>query len=229
MIHFKSAISAIVLTSFLVACQPAAKQDIAVEAAKETPLAAEVQKTAATPQATPDSTVETLVWEDLMPDGEDQILEALYTKFYQDQEKQFLNQTSLLEAAKSSDNAQTDVINLIGEGSALDTMEQIGTYNVVTDLDGLTVRLPGYVVPLDFNASSEYNEFLLVPYFGACLHTPPPPPNQIVYVKTAKAAKIADINEPVWIEGVMKTGKFGSELGNSAYEVNLTKLEPYEY
>lgn len=226
MINFKSAIPAIVLASLLAACQPAAKQS---ETVKDTSSATAVEKTVATPQDAPVTEVETLVWEDLMPDGEDQILEALYTKFYQEQEKQFQNQTSLLEASKASDNAQTDVINLIDEGSALDTMEQIGTYNVVTDLDGLTIRLPGYVVPLDFNASSEYNEFLLVPYFGACLHTPPPPPNQIVYVKTAKAAKIADINEPVWIEGVMKTGKFGSELGNSAYEVNLTKLEPYEY
>ena len=229
MINFKSAIPSIVLAGLLVACQPAATQ---TETAKATPSATKAQETITKVQETATTskpTVETLVWEDLMPEGEDQILEKLYTEFYQEQEKQFRNQTTLLQASKASDNAEADVINLIGEGSELDTMEQIGTYNVVADLDGLTVRLPGYVVPLDFNASSEYNEFLLVPYFGACLHTPPPPPNQIVYVKTAKAAKIIDINEPVWIEGVMKTGQFGSELGNSAYEVNLTKLEPYEY
>jgi hypothetical protein len=108
-------------------------------------------------------------------------------------------------------------------------MEQIGTYNVVDDLDGKSIRLPGYVVPLDFNAESEYQEFLLVPYFGACLHTPPPPPNQIVFVKSEEATKITDIYEPVWVEGVMKTGKFGSDLGNSAYELSLSKLEPYVY
>ena len=85
------------------------------------------------------------------------------------------------------------------------------------------------MVPFDFSASSEHDEFLLVPYFGACLHTPPPPPNQIIYVKSSSAVKIVDINEPVWLEGVMSTGKFTSDLGNSAYEVNLSKLEPYEY
>ncbi|MEP1230720.1 MAG: DUF3299 domain-containing protein [Litorimonas sp.] len=160
-----------------------------------------------------------------MPEGEDQRLEELYAEFFEKQEKQYREQLTLSQAAK----VDADIVSLIDEGSAQDTMEQIGTYNVVENLNGAKVRLPGYVVPLDFNASSEYDEFLLVPYFGACLHTPPPPPNQIVYVKSAKAAKIANITEPVWIEGVMKTGQFGSDLGSSAYELTLSKLEPYEY
>jgi hypothetical protein len=108
-------------------------------------------------------------------------------------------------------------------------MDQIGTFNVVEELDGLNIRLPGYVVPLDFSADGVYREFLLVPYFGACLHTPPPPPNQIVYVKASPAAKVGSIYEPVWVEGIMKTGKFTSETGNSAYELTLSNIEAYEY
>lgn len=168
---------------------------------------------------------EILVWEDLMPEGEDKVLAELYTEFYEEQEKQFREQMTLAEAAK----ADSDLVSMIDEGSAQDTMDQIGTYNVVEGLNGSSIRLPGYVVPLDFNAASEYDEFLLVPYFGACLHTPPPPPNQIVFIKSNPAIKIANINEPVWVEGIMKTGKFGSDLGNSAYELTLSKLEAYEY
>ena len=97
------------------------------------------------------------------------------------------------------------------------------------ELDGKRIRVPGYVVPFDFNADAEHTEFLLVPYFGACLHTPPPPPNQIIFVKAAVAAKIENIYEPVWLEGTLKTGEFLNDLGNSAYELNLSKLEPYEY
>ena len=108
-------------------------------------------------------------------------------------------------------------------------MEQIGTYNVVEDLNGEKIRIPGYVVPLDFSAKSEHTEFLLVPYFGACLHTPPPPPNQIVFVTASPAVKIENIYEPIWLEGTMRTGQFNSELGNSAYEVSLSKAETYEY
>ena len=167
---------------------------------------------------------EEIVWDDLMPDGELERLEALYTDFYDDLETRLKSQNTLSEVAKDQ-----DVASLIAEGSANDSMEQIGTYNVVEDLDGAKVRLPGYVVPFDFSADAEHSEFLLVPYFGACLHTPPPPPNQMLFVKANPPAVIKDIYEPVWLEGTISTGKFESDLGNSAYELTLAKLETYEY
>ena len=163
-----------------------------------------------------------IIWEDLMPEGEDEILENLYMEFYEDFDRKMMqNSTSLSGAA--------DVPAMVAEGSANDTMEQIGTYNVVADLNGERVRVPGYVVPFDFNADAEHTEFLLVPYFGACLHTPPPPPNQIIFVTSKSAVKIENIEEPVWLEGTLTTGEFQSDLGNSAYELELSKLEPYEY
>lgn len=183
------------------------------------------EKTSETAKDTAQGAAQVLEWDDLMPAGEDKLLAELYTEFYEEQERNFREQMTLSQAAKAED----DIMSLIGEGSAQDTMDQIGTYNVVEGLNGAKIRMPGYVVPLDFNADSEYDEFLLVPYFGACLHTPPPPPNQIVFVRSSPATKVADIYEPVWVEGIMKTGEFGSELGNSAYELTLVKLEPYEY
>ncbi len=167
-----------------------------------------------------------LVWDDLMPVGEDALLAELYSEFYTEMETRMRQQITLSDAAREENTAVTD---LISEGSTQDTMEQIGTYNVVDSLNGEKIRIPGYIVPLDFNAKSEHGEFLLVPYFGACLHTPPPPPNQIIFVTAIPAAKISNIYDPVWLEGTMKTGKFSSELGNSAYELSLSKLEPYEY
>jgi len=167
-----------------------------------------------------------ITWEDLMPEGEDELLETLYVEFYQNLETKMLQNSTTLAAAARQQG--TDVSS-IAEGSADDTMEQIGTFNVVKDLDGKHIRVPGYVVPFDFSADAEHKEFLLVPYFGACLHTPPPPPNQIILVKAETAAKITNIEDPVWLEGTLKTGEFLSDLGNSAYELNLSKLEPYEY
>ena len=208
MIFFKSTLPCLALALILGACQPSSET-----------------KTKAENEQAVSVDVETLAWEDLMPEGEDKLLAELYTEFYEEQERQFRDQLTLSQAAKED----IDLMSMIGEGSADDTMEQIGTYNVVEDLDGATVRLPGYVVPLDFNAEFKYDQFLLVPYFGACLHTPPPPPNQIVFVNSDPATKIADIYEPVWVQGVMKTGEFGSDLGNTAYELTLDKLEPYVY
>jgi len=167
-----------------------------------------------------------LVWDDLMPVGEDAVLAELYSEFYENVEDRIRKQMALSDPNIDENSYVGDIIS---EGSAQDTMEQIGTFNVVDSLNGEKIRIPGYIVPLDFDAKSEHEEFLLVPYFGACLHTPPPPPNQIVYVKANPAAKIPNINEPVWLEGTMKTGKFTSDLGNSAYELDLSKLEAYEY
>ncbi len=61
---------------------------------------------------------------------------------------------------------------------------QAQDFNVNKSLDGATVRLPGFIVPLEGVKSGDVSEFLLVPYFGSCIHVPPPPPNQIVYVHT---------------------------------------------
>jgi len=225
----KTTMTSLCLALCLSACQPATQQNQTISVSSETAEKVTEKSTGNLTEnevASSTSTeAETLIWEDLMPKGEDRLLAELYANFYENQEKQFRKQLTLSQAAKAEGN----LVSLIGEGSAQDTMEQIGTYNVVEDLSGAKIRLPGYVVPLDFNASSEYDEFLLVPYFGACLHTPPPPPNQIVFIKSTPATKIANINEPVWVEGNIKTGKFGSDLGNSAYELTLTKLEPYEY
>jgi len=167
-----------------------------------------------------------ITWEDLMPEGEDELLEALYVEFYEDFERKMAQNSTTLAEAASQD---IGVSAMIEEGSDADTMEQIGTFNVVKDLDGKRIRVPGYVVPFDFNANAEYKEFLVVPYFGACLHTPPPPPNQIILVKSDTAAKIDNIYEPFWLEGTLKTGEFLNDLGNSAYELKLSKIEPYEY
>lgn len=172
-----------------------------------------------------------LKWDDLMPIGEDEVLAQLYETYYQDLRRDMVSRSQRLQDVNSNreGKAGVDVSALISEGAVNDTMDQIGTFNVVEELNGLSVRIPGYVVPLDFNSDGVYSEFLLVPYFGACLHTPPPPPNQIVYVKANPSAKIASIYEPVWIEGIMKTGQFESDTEDSAYELSLSNIEAYDY
>jgi len=171
-----------------------------------------------------------LLWEDLMPPGEEALLADMYTKYYEELEARIMaGQQTLSEAAKAQVDSGNFDINSIAEGAANDEMEQIGTFNVVSSLNNMKVRIPGYVVPLDFGATDGYKECLLVPYFGACLHTPPPPPNQIVFVRSKEGAKIENIQEPFWIEGVISTGEFTSDLGDTAYELDLTKLEKYDY
>ncbi len=178
--------------------------------------------------ADPDG-VQQITWNDLMPEGEELILAQLYEEYFSQLEQDMrARQMRLRDAGKISEG-QTDITALITEGSAEDTMDQLGTFNVVEELDGMKVRLPGYVVPLNFNADDKYKEFLFVPQPGACLHTPPPPPNQIIYVTSEWAAEVEDIYFPFWIEGTMSTGRTDTELAKSAYELNLSKIEIYEF
>lgn len=94
-------------------------------------------------------------------------------------------------------------------------------------LSGQVVRIAGYVVPLD-DASQEDAEFLLVPYYGACVHTPPPPPNQIVMVGMAgkKSVKL-NLFDAVWMSGRLKIATVESPYGAVGYQLEGLKVEPY--
>jgi uncharacterized protein len=93
-------------------------------------------------------------------------------------------------------------------------------------IDGQAVRLPGYLVPLEDSAAG-MSEFLLVPYFGACIHTPPPPSNQIVHVKPKVAAKGFRSMDTVWISGTLKLLRSDTTMGASSYRMEATIVEPY--
>ncbi|QBK04614.1 DUF3299 domain-containing protein [Hylemonella gracilis] len=94
-------------------------------------------------------------------------------------------------------------------------------------LNGALTRLPGYVVPLE-EGRQGLKEFLLVPYFGACIHTPPPPANQIVHVVLDKPVPGVRSMDAVWVVGTLKTTRRGSDMGVSGYQLRATALAPYQ-
>ncbi|MGC9458054.1 MAG: DUF3299 domain-containing protein [Halothiobacillaceae bacterium] len=98
---------------------------------------------------------------------------------------------------------------------------------LVEDLDGQYVKIPGYVVPLEADRE-KVHEFLLVPYYGACIHVPPPPANQTVFVTTRTPAHIPEMFAVVWVTGVMTTQRVGSDLAAAGYVLYADKVEPFE-
>lgn len=99
---------------------------------------------------------------------------------------------------------------------------------VVEALHGQRVRLPGFVVPLTTDAT-EIREFLLVPYFGACIHVPPPPANQTVYVVTTEdGAYHGELFDTVWVEGIMHIERVSNDLGEAGYRIDAVSVSPYE-
>ena len=94
-----------------------------------------------------------------------------------------------------------------------------------SDLNGANIRLPGYVVPLE-QSRGEVKEFLLVPYFGACIHSPPPPANQIVHVLLSKPKPLRTM-EAVWASGTLRTRRQDSPWGMSGYSLEGHDVEAY--
>jgi uncharacterized protein len=96
----------------------------------------------------------------------------------------------------------------------------------VSALNGAAIRLPGFVVPIE-QSKDGITEFLLVPYHGACIHTPPPPANQIVHVRSRTPLKGFQSMSAVWVTGVLNTTRKDSGMGVSGYALELAGIEAY--
>ncbi len=96
-------------------------------------------------------------------------------------------------------------------------------------IDGKRIKLPGYVVPLEWGANESLKEFLLVPYFGACIHMPPPPPNQVVHAVSNSPLKGMQTMNSIWLYGTIRVEKSDNDyFGSSGYTLNVDKVEKYE-
>lgn len=106
-------------------------------------------------------------------------------------------------------------------------MKQVGTLHTVAALDGKKIRLPGYVVPLESDDDGKMIEFFFVPFYGACIHVPPPPPNMLVHVRLSKGIDTPSLYDPVTLKGVMRTQVTQNAMASSAYTMEDATLEPY--
>lgn len=108
-----------------------------------------------------------------------------------------------------------------------EAMQQSTLGSVRQELNGSQVKIPGFVVPLEGD-EEKITEFLLVPYFGACIHVPPPPPNQIIYVKFPKGAPIQQLWDVIYVVGTLKTETLNHELAETGYVIEGTAIEEYD-
>lgn len=96
----------------------------------------------------------------------------------------------------------------------------------VPSMNGVAVRIPGYVVAMD-SPRNGHPEFLLVPYFGACIHTPPPPSNQVIHVRARQAMVAPHSMDTVWVSGTLSSARSESDLGASSYRLDADTIEAY--
>lgn len=131
------------------------------------------------------------------------------------------------------DQAENDNMNALKEASTTDATSQryqqaLESTRVVETFDGKSIRVPGFIVPIETDEQKRVTQFFIVPYFGACMHMPPPPPNQIIFVKSSKGIEVTSLYDAFWFEGVLSIDTTDSLLGKSAYSLQLNKAYLYE-
>lgn len=106
-------------------------------------------------------------------------------------------------------------------------MEVLQSAPVVQALDGKMVKIPGFVVPLEGDGQT-VSRFFLVPYFGACIHVPPPPSNQIVHVRYEPGTQVKNLYDAIWVTGKLTVETTTHELGAAGYSLEAYRIEPYQ-
>ena len=145
---------------------------------------------------------------------------------------------ALLGTAQSTQNPSQDlplheqVFQSIQRTFDDEYQQALISVNTVDSFNGKFVELSGFIVPVEANAQREITAFFIVPYFGACIHYPPPPPNQIVFVSLSNAHKQGgingiDIQQAYMFSGEFSTGLYEDLQGTSAYLLDVVEIKPY--
>ncbi|WP_371810443.1 DUF3299 domain-containing protein [Ruegeria sp. HKCCD8929] len=126
-----------------------------------------------------------------------------------------------------SDTFVPDVLRgVIEHENAPLASQQPESSGIRTEWNGMTVRLPGFIVPIDYSGAG-VTAFILVPYVGACVHVPPPPANQLVFVTTEHPYESEGLFEAVNVTGRFGVSSISTQLAEIGYALSADKIEPY--
>ena len=160
-------------------------------------------------------TFKTVEWTELMPESD---LQAL------------LNPPSYLDDIEDGtfeDQISSQIQNSIQTASDDKYQQALISTTVIDEMNGQNIRIPGFIVPLEFNDEQAITQFFLVPFFGACIHLPPPPPNQMIFVTSPTGIFEQNLYDPYLISGTLETAMFESEIGTAAYIMQMQAIAPY--
>lgn len=164
----------------------------------------------------------TIEWTDLMPDSDLQaILDA--PEVTHDGEEEFY---SMPMEGLSLDEFEMEEGPEVDEATRAFQAALVST-KVRPEFDGQKIRIPGFMVPTEMDGPKKVTEFFLVPYFGACIHMPPPPPNQIIYIKYPQGYHLEELFTPVWVAGTVHTGNLTKSGVKAVYTMEDVQISLY--
>ena len=158
----------------------------------------------------------TIQWTDLLPQDEIDIL-ANPPSYIRD-----------IEDGSPEDQIGSQANNSIALEMEDRYQQALVSTRIKPEMDGRAVRIPGFIVPLEFDGEQIVTEFFLVPYFGACLHMPPPAPNQIIHVRYEKGLELEALYYPFWISGVLTASLVENDMATAAYAIDMDSYEAYK-
>lgn len=176
---------------------------------------AKAEITAKKPKPKKPLNYKTIEWTDLMPKED---LDAL------------MNPPSYIAEivdGSPEDQMSNQMANAIGAATDDKYQQALVSTKVITKMDGKAIRLPGFIVPLEFDDNQVITQFFLVPFFGACIHLPPPPPNQTIFVNYPKGMKLETLVDPLWISGVLTISMIKNDMATAAYILEMDAFEEY--
>ena len=164
----------------------------------------------------------TLEWKDLMPDSDLQAILNAPAITHEGEEEYY----NLPMQGLSPDGFELDEKAAVDDATRA-FQEALVSSKIRPELDGEKIRVPGFMVPIEMDGPKNVTEFFLVPYFGACIHEPPPPPNQIIHVEHPQGYYLDDLFTPVWVVGTAHTTNSTTSGVNAAYAMSEVRISLY--
>jgi uncharacterized protein len=179
----------------------------------------------------------TLEWVDLLPEEDLKLLKSIPQVDHEKLSEEELAKDNLDQINQSTDDL-SDFENQIAQAisdseKAISTKERTWKDALVStavrpEYNNQLIRIAGYISPITWNESNVITELFLVPYFGACIHVPPPPPNQIIYIRFAKGLKLDALYSPFWVEGKLIIKNTQKEIGSASYSMENVSFSVYQ-
>jgi len=192
--------------------------------------------------------VDTIDWEGLVPPLDESL--NPYLRLSEDQQGSLYDlwmvRQRKVDGSKGLDDLEKEALdNLAAGGIDADiVLRELNEFlafaeennsKLVQDLNGKNVRIPGYVLPTEFSGDKVV-EFLLVPYVGACVHSPAPPANQMVHVMVDGGFASEGMFAPVWVTGKINTSMSTQSISltdgttevEAGYQIKASDIAAYE-
>jgi hypothetical protein len=143
-------------------------------------------------------------------------------------EKQIIAQYQAPQGqAQKLEDMTAQILRSIQASSDKSYQQALISTNTVNNLDNLLISISGFIVPIDFHEDKSVRHLFLVPYFGACLHFPPPSPNQMIFIRLKPGFSELDITQAYIFEGRLNLDLFEDPLGTSAYTLDPISINKF--